>query len=68
MYREKYPVEKMCKVLQVSRSAYYNWFNGKPSKRTLENEQLLKAIKKEFDLSKQTYGSPKITEALQKKG
>ncbi len=28
-----FPIEKMCKVSKISRCAYYNWFNGKSSKR-----------------------------------
>ena len=35
-----YPVEKSCKILKISRAAYYRWANGKPSSRTAENERI----------------------------
>ena len=35
-----YPVEKSCRILKISRAAYYRWANGKPSSRTAENERI----------------------------
>lgn len=32
-----YPVEQACKILKVSRSAYYKWLNGSKSVRETEN-------------------------------
>lgn len=54
----------MCKVLQVSRSGYYQWLKAKPSKRKLENEEGIKQISIIHQESKQTYGSPRITKEL----
>jgi transposase InsO family protein len=54
----------MCKVLQVSKSGYYKWVKSSPSKRFLENQQLTEQIREIHSLSKQTYGSPRITKAL----
>lgn len=54
----------MCKVLKVSRSGYYEWFNRTVSKRMQENELILKKITEIHKDSKQTYGSPRITEVL----
>jgi len=61
-----FPIDKMCKVLKVSRSAFYNWLNHKPSKREFENERLTRMIRKIFFKSKKTYGSPRITTRLKK--
>ena len=58
----------MCKVLKVSRSSYYRWFCKGPSKRSVENSLFTDLIKEIFDLSYQTYGSPRITEELRRKG
>jgi len=58
----------MCEVLKVSRSSYYRWYTIGPSKRVLENILFRDLIKQEFDLSKGTYGSPRIKEALNRKG
>lgn len=57
----------MCEVLKVSRSSYYRWYTIGPSKRFLENILFRDLIKHEFDLSKGTYGSPRIKEALNRK-
>lgn len=54
----------MCSLFKVSRSGYYSWLNKKPSKYKKENELLIKEIKKIYNQSRQTYGSPRITEEL----
>ena len=58
----------MCKVLEVSRSGYYKWLKRGPSKRSIENKELTEKIRKIHDKSKQTYGSPRITEELRAQG
>ena len=58
----------MCKVLKVNRSSYYKWLKGGISKRKYENQILTNEITKIFHMSKQTYGSPRITRALAKQG
>jgi len=58
----------MCKVLKVSRSSYYRWYCEGPSKRELENQKLIIAIKEVFEESKRTYGSPRVTEELKRRG
>jgi transposase InsO family protein len=51
-------------MLKVSRSGYYAWLKSKPSKRVLENQMLEDKIIEIYAKSKQTYGSPRITEEL----
>ncbi|MFH6968803.1 hypothetical protein [Flavobacterium sp. FlaQc-28] len=68
----------MCSVLKVSRSSYYRWFSGGPSNRSIENSLFTDLIKEVFELSSQTYGSPRpesfarigeaIAEQLKRKG
>ena len=58
----------MCKVLNVSKSGYYKWFNGVPCKRALENKQLTEQIRLIHAQSKQSYGSPRICKQLQSQG
>ena len=67
-HRSVFVVEKMCQVLEVSRSGYYQWNNGCESHRSLENQAILEAIKAIFTKSRGTYGSPRITEALGDRG
>lgn len=54
----------MCKVLKVSRSGYYKWLKSRPSKRELDNKVLTEQIRKIYQRSKHTYGSPRITSEL----
>lgn len=64
MYSARFPVEKMCQVLNVSRSGYYDALKGSVSSRARENGQLLSLIREEHSKSKQRYGSPRISQAL----
>ena len=58
----------MCKVLRVSRSSYYKWLVGIPSKRALYNQMLSDEIKKIYALYKGRYGSPRIAKELESLG
>ena len=57
----------MCRIFKVSRSGFYTWLNSKPSKRALENQEIIKEISLVHKESKQTYGSPRISKALKEK-
>lgn len=63
-----FPVEKMCKVLRLSRSSYYSWINRKLSTREQENKVLEKMISEIHLKSRGTYGSPRISRELQELG
>jgi transposase InsO family protein len=58
----------MCKVLNISRSSYYKWLKSGTSKTKQEAAILTKEIKGIFEMSKQTYGSPRIAAALKQRG
>lgn len=49
-----------CRVLNMSRSGYYDWLHRPDSLRAQENELLLKQIRQIHDESRKTYGSPRI--------
>lgn len=59
-----FPIEKMCKVLEVSSSSYYKWKSAAISKRTLRKNEIKQQIKTIYFASKQRYGSPRITAEL----
>jgi putative transposase len=57
----------MSKTLGVSKSGYYKWLKNNPIHQAVKSE-LQQKIQTEFDISNQTYGSPRITHELVKKG
>jgi len=61
-------VKLLCDTVEVSRSGYYAWLKRPASERTAENETLLARIKAIHEVSKQTYGSPRMTAALRSEG
>jgi len=67
-HRDEFPVSRMCKVLDVSRSGYYAWRGRPPSEREMENEKLYKKIKAVYDEGEGVYGSPRIYDRLDKQG
>jgi putative transposase len=58
----------MCQVLEVSRSAYYDWLKRPVSYREENDKELIIHIKEIFDESDSTYGHRRIKKALRKKG
>jgi transposase InsO family protein len=63
-----YSTAALCRVLGVSRSGYYDWKHRKPSRRTIENRQLLQRILVLHKEHKQRYGSPRMHAALRQQG
>lgn len=63
-----FSVEKMARVLDVSRSGYYSWMKRSDSTRK-KNQMLFDAdVKATFQDNKETYGSARLTMKLVKKG
>ncbi len=54
----------MCEVLKVSRSGYYAWRTRPASEREMANQEILREIRTVHRESDQTYGSPRIYQAL----
>ncbi|WP_356722936.1 IS3 family transposase [Paenibacillus sp. JJ-223] len=67
-YRSDFRVEKMCKVLQVSRSGYYKWRLAAPSNRDQRRKRLTNRILWHYHDSDSRYGSPRIRNELLKEG
>jgi len=59
-----FKVARMCQVLSVSRSGYYDWKSRSPSARAQANEALLKQIEQVHARSRQCYGAYKTWRAL----
>jgi putative transposase len=67
-HRDRFPVIRMCEVLEVSPSGYYAWRGRPPSKREMANQELTAEIKKAFEASDEIYGSPRIYQVMRKLG
>jgi putative transposase len=63
-----YPIRTMCRVLEVSSSAYYAWRKREPSARSRANAALLETITAIHVESDGTYGAPRIHADLPAKG
>lgn len=66
--RHDFEVGVMCQVLNVSRSGYYNWFNRPESKRQQEEVRLRYLIGSIHQISRGTYGSPRIHAQINNEG
>ncbi|WP_246798767.1 IS3 family transposase [Deferribacter autotrophicus] len=55
-----YSVERMCRLLGVSRSGYYKWRCQGLSKRRIYRQKLLSKIREIYGDSRGLYGSPRI--------
>ena len=67
-YEYLFPIEKMCKVLEVCSSSYYKWKSKPISNRALRKNEIKQQISTIYFASKQRYGSPRITFELQSLG
>jgi len=63
----EFPVNKMAEVLQVSKSRYYSWLK-EPSVKKIKDQYLEPKIMKIFETNRETYGSPRISDALKDEG
>ncbi|HSN22621.1 MAG TPA: IS3 family transposase [Methylomicrobium sp.] len=66
--KKAYPLNVLCKVMQVSRSGYYHWKKRGPSAREQERTQLIPRVRGLHQESKATYGSRRIAQELKALG
>jgi len=63
-----FPVAALCQTLQVSRSGYYAWKQGRRSNRAEENRRLMPRIRAVFREHKRRYGARRISRELSSRG
>ena len=63
-----YDIRTLCKAVKLHHSVYYYHKQNKENSYKKANEELDKKIIEEFEKSKKRYGSPKITQILNKQG
>lgn len=66
--RHRFGVKYLCAHFRVSRSGYYAWRNRKEPDRAKANRALLRRIERIHSDSRETYGSPRVYQALRKAG
>lgn len=64
----EFGVERMCQILEVTRSGYYAWVHRSPGLREQANQALVVCVRDEYQTSRKTYGSPRIHVVLRRKG
>ncbi|MFO8036661.1 MAG: IS3 family transposase [Anaerolineales bacterium] len=67
-YREIFPITRLCRVLNISRSGYYAWKKRPVSEREMANQALITRIRAVFRASRRTYGGPRIYRELRSQG
>ncbi len=67
-HRERFGTAWLCRWLNVSRSAYYQWLSPSESVRQLSDRQLVKHIAQVFEGSDGIYGSPRVHRELRREG
>lgn len=67
-HREWFSVERMCQILKVSRSAFYEWLTRPESERSKEDKRLGSKVAEIHQKSRQTYGARRIREELAEQG
>ena len=61
-------VAEMCRVLDVSRSGFYDWHGRPPSERDVTDRTLAIEIEAIWECSDRTYGAPRVHRWLRKQG
>lgn len=67
-HQDQFPVNSMCDLLEISRSGYYDWVDRPASSRQTRREELLEAIRVEYQAGREVSGSPRIHQALVARG
>jgi transposase InsO family protein len=58
----------MCALYEVSASGFYAWRSRPVSERAIEDERVVQKIRAAHTKSRETYGSPRVHEALRRQG
>ena len=63
-HSERFAVEPMCQVLEVSKSGYYAWLKRPVSQRQVRGQELAAKVRQAYQASHRTYGSPRVHQEL----
>ena len=66
--KAEFPISRLCAVLNVAESGYYEWLNQAPSAHKQENRELQQSICTIWKQYRGVYGAPRIHAELQEQG
>lgn len=66
--KKEFPVQRLCNVLGVSPSGYFDWKRRPACRRQRDDMVLLAHVRSAFALSNETYGSPRMVHELRDNG
>jgi putative transposase len=66
--KAQYPIQMLCRLMQVSRSGFYAWRSRSESPRAQADRALLERIRSIYKDSRQAYGSPRVHAELRAQG
>jgi putative transposase len=66
--RANYAANSICRVVKVSRAAYYRWRTGREAKRITKDRELKAIIVAIHDEHRGRYGAPRICDELRDRG
>ena len=58
--KARFTVERLCRMLDVSRSGYYAWRRRPPSQHAVDDSRLAVLVREAHERSRRTYGSPRV--------
>jgi putative transposase len=67
-HRSEFDTALMCRVLEVSRSGFYEWLRKPVSDRAREDQRLLALIRASYTASHGVYGAPRVFLDLREAG
>lgn len=65
-HKKSHKIQTLCQMFGVTTSGYYQWKDRGKSNREKENDYILEKIIDTYELNRCVYGSPRITQALNK--
>jgi len=66
-HQKQYNIERACKILNISRSGFYEYLHRRKSKQAIENEALSEMIRDVFYEHHGRYGARRIQEVLKQR-
>ena len=67
-HRIEFSVERMCTLVEVPRSSFYEWSTRTPSARERADAELLEIIIEIHEASRRTYRIPRVLGQLHRRG